>query len=299
MRWPSPLPCSHRGPPPDPRTRNPHEDALYPGGLFNIGFTSRWFTLYQPALSTAGMSARIGWGDKECETNAKAHPATDYVREVSQHPFDDAYWKLRATESYVDRVNVPTIVGMGWQDFQTQVTSGITLFHHLKVPKRLYVLPGGHGVVLGQKVFQDDQVRWFDRWLKGAEGGVEKEGVVLPDRRRAARHGQAVLCRTDRPSDLHLSHGDGAHREQRAVLAPRGAGRGAGLPQRADERGPDDARRIVRNQKALGATSIMEHTLPSRSRRSSVRAARCGWVPTGSSRDSAPIGSYGRWRVPA
>jgi len=146
--------------------------------MFNIGFTSRWFTLYQPALSTAGMDARIGWGDKECEPNAKTHPATDYVREVSQHPYDDTYWKLRATESYVDRVNVPTIVGMGWQDFQTQVTGGITLFHHLKVPKRLYVLPGGHGVVLGQKVFQDDQVRWFDRWLKRADNGVEKEQPV-------------------------------------------------------------------------------------------------------------------------
>jgi putative CocE/NonD family hydrolase len=159
-------------------TANVYEDALYPGGMFNIGFTSRWFTLYQPALSTVGMTSRIGWGDKECEANAKAHPATDYIKEVQQHRYDDAYWKLRATETYVDRVQVPTIVGMGWQDFQTQITGGITLFHHLKVPKRLYVLPGGHGVVLGQKVFQDDQVRWFDRWLKGTENGVEKEQPV-------------------------------------------------------------------------------------------------------------------------
>jgi putative CocE/NonD family hydrolase len=159
-------------------TANVYEDALYPGGMFNIGFTSRWFTLYQPALSTAGMDARIGWGDTECEPNAKAHPPVDYVRQVQQHPLDDAFWKLRATETYVDRVNVPTIVGMGWQDFQTQITGGITLFAKLKTPKRLYVLPGGHGVVLGQKVFQDDQIRWFDRWLKGSDNGVEKEQPV-------------------------------------------------------------------------------------------------------------------------
>ncbi len=159
-------------------TASVYEDALYPGGMFNIGFTSRWFTLYQPALSSAGMNARIGWGDKECEPNAKAHPQIDYVKEISEHPYDDAYWKVRATETYVDRVNVPTIVGMGWQDFQTQITGGITLFHRLKVPKRLYVLPGGHGVVLGQKVFQDDQVRWFDRWLKGTDNGVDKEQPV-------------------------------------------------------------------------------------------------------------------------
>lgn len=159
-------------------TASVYEDALYPGGMFNIGFTSRWFTLYQPALSTSGMNARIGWGDAECEPNAKAHPTVDYVRQVQQHPYDDAFWKLRATETYVDRVNVPTIVGMGWQDFQTQITGGITLFAKLKTPKRLYVLPGGHGVVLGQKVFQDDQVRWFDRWLKGVDNGVEKEQPV-------------------------------------------------------------------------------------------------------------------------
>lgn len=159
-------------------TANVYEDALYPGGMFNIGFTSRWFTLYQPALSANGMNARIGWGDAECEPNAKAHPQVDYIREVQEHPFDDAYWKLRATESYVDRVNVPTIVGMGWQDFQTQITGGITLYHHLAVPKRLYVLPGGHGVVLGQQRFQYDQVRWFDRWLKGATNGVDTEPPV-------------------------------------------------------------------------------------------------------------------------
>lgn len=159
-------------------TANVYEDALYPGGMFNIGFTSRWFLLYQPALSTAGMSARIGWGDTECEPNAKARPQHDYVKEVQQHRFDDAYWRLRATETYVGRVTVPTLVGMGWQDFQTQVTGGVTLFHHLTVPKRLYLLPGGHGVVLGQKVFQDDQVRWFDRWLKGTDNGVEREQPV-------------------------------------------------------------------------------------------------------------------------
>ncbi|MEZ4455224.1 MAG: CocE/NonD family hydrolase C-terminal non-catalytic domain-containing protein [Gemmatimonadales bacterium] len=46
------------------------------------------------------------------------------------------------------------------------------------MPKRLYLLPGGHGVVLGQKVFQQDQVRWFDRWLKGANSGVDREQPV-------------------------------------------------------------------------------------------------------------------------
>ena len=159
-------------------TANIYEDALYPGGLFNIGFTSRWFLLYQPALSKVGMDSRIAWGDTECQHNADARPPHDYVAEVMQHPFDDAFWKLRAPETYVDRVTVPTIIGMGWQDFQTQVTGGITLYHHLTVPKRLYLLPGGHGVVLGQKVFQDDQVRWFDRWLKGTENGVDKEPPV-------------------------------------------------------------------------------------------------------------------------
>ena len=159
-------------------TANVYEDALYPGGMFNIGFTSRWFLLYQPALSTNGMNARIGWGDTECQANANAHPQRDYVQEMTQHPYDDAFWKLRATETYVGRVRVPTIVGMGWQDFQTQITGGITLFHHLNVPKRLYLLPGGHGVVLRQKVFQEDQVRWFDRWLKGIDNGVEREQPV-------------------------------------------------------------------------------------------------------------------------
>jgi len=159
-------------------TANIYEDAFYPGGMFNIGFASRWFLLYQPAISGIGTAARLGWGDAECQANVKAHREHNFLTEVMQHPFDDGYWKLRATETYVGRVRVPTIVGMGLQDFQTQITGGITLYHALEVPKRLYVLPGGHGVVLGQTLVQQDEIRWFDRWLKGTENGVERDPPV-------------------------------------------------------------------------------------------------------------------------
>lgn len=173
-------------------TASIYDDALYPGGMFNIGFTSRWFLLYQPALSKVGMSARIGWGDTECEANAKGRGTHDYVAEVMQHPFNDAFWQRRATETYVGRVRAPTLVGMGWQDFQTQVTGGVTLFHGLKAPKRLYLLPGGHGVVLNQKVFQDDQLRWFDHWLKGVDNGVEREAPVTVFWEVARKGGNAL-----------------------------------------------------------------------------------------------------------
>jgi len=159
-------------------TANIYEDAFYPGGMFNIGFASRWFLLYQPSISGIGTAARISWGDTECQGNVKAHREHNFLTEVMQHPFDDDYWKLRATETYVGRVRVPTIVGMGWQDFQTQITGGITLYQALKVPKRLYVLPGGHGVVLRQTLVQQDEIRWFDRWLKGTENGVERDPPV-------------------------------------------------------------------------------------------------------------------------
>jgi len=159
-------------------TANIYEDAFYPGGMFNIGFASRWFLLYQPSIAGIGTAARVSWGDAECEANMKAHREHNFLTEVMQHPFDDDYWKLRATETYVGRVRVPTIVGMGWQDFQTQITGGITLYQALKVPKRLYVLPGGHGVVLSQTLVQQDEIRWFDRWLKGTENGVERDPPV-------------------------------------------------------------------------------------------------------------------------
>jgi putative CocE/NonD family hydrolase len=67
---------------------------------------------------------------------------------------------------------------LGWQDFQTQVSGAVTLYHGLKVPKRLYLLPGGHGVAFQQTIFQADELRWYDRWLRGMQNGVENEPPV-------------------------------------------------------------------------------------------------------------------------
>lgn len=163
---------------PSALTASLYDDALYPGGIYNVSFTSRWARLHQPGAEAVGVRARVAWGDRECETNLAAHPPSTLQSIVQAHPTFDRWWQQRSLITHVDRVQVPTFVSGSWQDHQTGVSGGIEVYQRLTAPKRLALAPGGHGAAYAQVGFQNDVVRWMDHWLKGAENGIEREPPV-------------------------------------------------------------------------------------------------------------------------
>lgn len=159
-------------------TASLYDEALYPGGIYNVAFTSRWSLFHQPNAEGVGLRARIGWGDAECETNHRAHPASNLLATVQAHPMFDAWWKQRSLSTHVGKVKVPAYVSGTWQDHQTGVAGGIEIYQALTGAKRLALGPGGHGAVFGLPAFQNDVVKWMDRWLKGKTNGIEQEPPV-------------------------------------------------------------------------------------------------------------------------
>lgn len=147
-------------------TASSYSEIFYPGGISNISFISEWGLHLQPSLEAIGVKARIGWGDKECEKNYRAHPANSLFLEARAHPFFDQWWRSRSLEQYISRVNVPTFISGTWQDHQTMASGATELYEQLKSPKRLSMSPRGHVSAYFEAGFQRDLLRWMDRWVK-------------------------------------------------------------------------------------------------------------------------------------
>ncbi len=157
-------------------TASLYREAFRPGGMFNVGFAAWWGELAQPWIEKEGVDMRLEAGDTECEAIQAAQPPNKTFHEIRQHEFDDEYWKGRALETYVGRVDVPMLIIQGYQDQQTAM-GGPRLFQQLKGPKKLILQNGGHGVG-GNTLSRAQMFRWMDRWLKGEQNGVDQEPPV-------------------------------------------------------------------------------------------------------------------------
>lgn len=106
------------------------------------------------------------------------------------------YWKQRgyAIDHYYDEhADVPTIYLGGWYDSYARGTTEnyVALTERMETPQHLLMGPWTHGgwsasfsgdVEFGDNALMDDydgyRLRWFDRWLKGLETGVDGEKPV-------------------------------------------------------------------------------------------------------------------------
>ena len=159
-------------------TASLYREAFRPGGMFNVGFAAWWGELAQPWIESVGVALRMGAGDTHCEAVQAAQPDNVTFAEVMEHEYHDQYWNDRATESYVDAVEVPMMIIQGYQDQQTAM-GGPRLFERLRGPRKLILQNGGHGVG-GNALAHEQVLRWMDRWLKDDRNGIDEEpGVTV------------------------------------------------------------------------------------------------------------------------
>jgi uncharacterized protein len=160
-------------------TASEYSEVVYPGGMLNVGFVGEWSLHDQPEAEAMGVRERVGWGDKECAGNYRAHPAPRPFLQARAHPYFDEWWQTRSLQTYVGQVAVPTFISGTWQDNAT-MSSGVTeLYERLQVPKRLSMSPGGHTWIYATAALQQDLVRWMDRWVKGVRNGIDGEPPVM------------------------------------------------------------------------------------------------------------------------
>jgi putative CocE/NonD family hydrolase len=116
--------------------------------------------------------------------------------ELAHEQLDD-YWRALAYQDKFDRVAVPVLHISGWYDdeligtplnYMSMVAQAAT--PAARASQRLLIGPWGHQInkvtSIGEVDFGPDalidlngaQLRWFDRWLKDADNGLEREPPV-------------------------------------------------------------------------------------------------------------------------
>ena len=98
-----------------------------------------------------------------------------------KHQRRDAYWQHGSIcENYAD-VQVPVFLVGGWADAYTNAIP--RMLEHLTVPRKGVIGPWAHiypqdGTPAPAIGFLQEAVKWWDRWLKNAANGVEKEPML-------------------------------------------------------------------------------------------------------------------------
>lgn len=98
-----------------------------------------------------------------------------------QHQRRDAYWRHGSVCENYSAIKIPVYAVSGWADGYTN--SVFRLMENLSVPRKGLIGPWGHiyphfgrpGPAID---FLSELLRWWDRWLKGRDTGVEDDPMI-------------------------------------------------------------------------------------------------------------------------
>ena len=166
--------------------------TLYPGGIFNDGFALQWAQDREADAQPAGQKwaeRRIAAGDTTCSANqALRLQSPDLLTRIKEL----AYNQGKATDAlapatFVDRIKVPTFVGLAWQDQETgsHVAEILDKFSP-GVPLKAVAVNGMHADTLGPSV--------LSQWVEFLQFYVAKQIPSIPPATRALA--DVVLART-------------------------------------------------------------------------------------------------------
>ena len=104
------------------------------------------------------------------------------------HQHRDEYWQTSAAREGLVRIEAATMIVGGWADGYTNVA--LRSFDRIKAPLRLLLGPWSHGAPEscrpGPNIdFVSELLRWFDRWLKGVENGIDREPPIVVYQQRS------------------------------------------------------------------------------------------------------------------
>ena len=179
---------------------NIYHDWCFPGGAFHLSFFLHW-NLRMTGRGTQNLTL-YNYEDLAHVLPLRDVPkvagkAGTHLDLMFQHPSYDAFWKALSVDEQLSRITVPVLQVNGWYDYFL----GGTLRGYTDMRKRggsevarrnqkLVLGPWYHGGNLRTNAGQEDfgydsvqeprvlELRWFDRWLKGIQNGVDTEPPV-------------------------------------------------------------------------------------------------------------------------
>jgi uncharacterized protein len=155
------------------------DDVHYMGGCLlgdNLSWASAMFanTSCPPDPALVGERWREMWHERLARSGL-------WLETWLQHQHRDDYWRHGSVCEDYTAIQVPVMAVSGWADGYSNAV--FRLLENLQVPRRGLVGPWSHkyphlgvpGPAIG---FLRECVRWWDRWLKDVDNGIEHEPIL-------------------------------------------------------------------------------------------------------------------------
>jgi putative CocE/NonD family hydrolase len=167
-----------------------YRDVARPGGIQNYGFASLWSFIARPSYEFEDAPQEVAAGDPDCSNGTTASvrgaPTNPFVQ-LQEHPFDDALVQERSPQTHLDRLHVPMLATLAWQDEQLD-SRGTDLLAQIddlnagrapdaKTPWWMTVTNGDHGMMRTATEYADLH-RFYDHFLKGIDNGWDQRPRV-------------------------------------------------------------------------------------------------------------------------
>jgi uncharacterized protein len=158
------------------------DDCHYKGGCLRGYYDTLTYGLSMVAMNAmpphpAAVGAR--WAEMWRERLEHGEP---YLLKWLRHPVEDGYWAQGSVVGRYDRIRAASFLIGGWND--GYANPPLRTFRALTAPKRLLMGPWSHTYPdqshCGPRIhIYYELLRWWDRWLKGNDNGVEQEPRVM------------------------------------------------------------------------------------------------------------------------
>ncbi len=120
-----------------------------------------------------------GWRE---EWDRRLETTEPWVLTWLEHQRLDDYWKAGSLFVDYGAIECPTMIVAGWADGYRN--NSLRTFERLTCPKRLVIGPWAHAstdtsIPGPNHDLIPEHVRWWDRWLKGIDNGVDREPPIV------------------------------------------------------------------------------------------------------------------------
>ena len=145
-----------------------YRDSVFHGGLFNQAFYGNWWldVMGKQLLETTVADGPDGMNE-------------NLILEYLRHPTDSRWWDESKARAQMDKITVPFYSSGNWGGWNHHLRGNLEAFTRAaSKTRKLQVHIGGHTDDFYSPEGRDEQLRWYDYWLKGIDTGIMKEPPV-------------------------------------------------------------------------------------------------------------------------
>jgi predicted acyl esterase len=167
------------------------DDVHYMGGLLKA-LDLVDYPIYMVAMNAlppvpalAGANWREAWRERIAATEP-------WILRWLTEQRDGAYWRQGSVRPEYDKIGIPVMLVGGWADgYRNNTFRTIEALAAAGVPHRLLMGPWSHAAtntaLPGPRIdLVPEMVRWWDRWLRGNDNGIDREPPVTVFARRSS-----------------------------------------------------------------------------------------------------------------